>query len=350
MRASLSVGALLFAGAATACRPRPVTRDLVVAQPLHCVVDHRHGAPLVVGTFFGDTIDTPQKVNAAMALFEQQLGVPPRIVRFYANLSTPLGAAQPGRGTTLQRAKREGASPMIVLEPTWRHGPSHHLLDRILAGDADSLIAQRIREIASLELGDVYIELAPEMNARFGAPWQPEEESLRSPEKFVAAWRHIVSVARTQRTNGLRWIWAPSAGNAYTHAATGDTHWNFADHYYPGDDVVDFVGLHAFNDPVAQRAWIPFVELVNGDAADRALSELVRRHPSKPVMITEIASDEHPDRIGAKGVWITDMFRALSECRSVVGVVWFDMRKERAWQVGSSSSSIAAFRAALRTP
>lgn len=339
------VGAVVILTAG--CRGQPNVRDLVVARTLSCGVDHRHGAPLVVGAFFGDTIDSPQKVNAAMALYESRLGVPPRVVRFYANLSTPLGAPAPGRGLALMRAQNEGAIPMIVLEPTWRRGPTDRLLRRIANGEADSLVALRVRELASLQLRELWVELAPEMNSRFGAPWQADANQPNAPAAFADAWRQMVRIARLQNGVNIKWVWAPGVGNPYTHRATLDTHWNFADNYYPGDDVVDFVGLHAFNDPIAQGAWIPFVELVDGDPADHALSELIRRHPTKPVMLTEIASDEHPDRRGAKGAWIDAMFRELRACPSVAGLVWFDIRKERDWEINSSISSVDAFRAAV---
>jgi beta-mannanase len=234
---------------------------------------------------------------------------------------------------------------MITLEPTWRGHP-RDVLARIARGELDSLVRARARELRQLTRDSVIIEFAPEMNARFGAPWQAEGDTAMA-YGYRAAWRRVVAVSRDAGLESARWLWSPSAGNPYTNQPTGGTHWNWMDRYYPGDDVVDYVGVHAFNDAESQRAWVPFVELVDGDAADRAISMLVQMHPRKPIILSELASSELPGKPGAKGAWITAAFDAMNRCAPIAAVVWFDADKERDWRVSSSAQSLAAFRAAV---
>jgi mannan endo-1,4-beta-mannosidase len=79
------------------------------------------------------------------------------------------------------------------------------------------------------------------------------------------------------------------------------------------------------------------------------LTRLTTAHPSKPVMITEFGTDEHPNRASGKAEWIADMYKVVNETKSIVGIVWFDINKERDWRIGSSAQSAAAFGAGARS-
>jgi hypothetical protein len=129
--------------------------------------------------------------------------------------------------------------------------------------------------------------------------------------------------------------------------STGPQHWNWHERYYPGDDVVDMVGIHAFNDPRSQGAWVPFEELVDGDAADYMFTDLLERHPTKALIFGELATDEHSHQWNAKARWIANAFARVRACPAIHAVVWFDMRKERDWRIASSSRSLRAFRRAV---
>ncbi len=320
-------------------------RDLDPSHTISCVDDHRDGAPLAVGAFLGDNITTPTRVDSAMAAYGKSYGATPKYMRFYANLETPLG--QDSKiGSSLKEAVKNGSTANLVLEPGYSKAPANGLLTAIANGAVDSLVAARTRELASLGLGTVYVELASEMNGKFGAPWQAETNGMAAaPAQYRAAWRRMVSVARKNGGENIRWLWAPVAGNAYTHDASGDKHFNYANNWYPGDDVVDVIGLHNFNDPISQGAWIPFSELIDGAAADNSLSRLTKLHPSKPVMISEFGTDEHPGRASGKAEWIKDMYNVANNCHSIVGLIWFDINKERDWRIASSAQSAAAFAA-----
>ncbi len=60
------------------------------------------------------------------------------------------------------------------------------------------------------------------------------------PERLVAAWRRIVRLMRSERANNLLWVWHPDANDHPDEA------WNHFENYYPGDDVVDWVGFSCY--------------------------------------------------------------------------------------------------------
>src|SRR6185503_14688316 len=61
-------------------------------------------------------------------------------------------------------------------------------------------------------------------------PWSGTDPSL-----YRAAFRHVVEVFRSEGADNARWVWSP-AGEAR------------ALDFYPGDDVVDYVGLTVLGD------------------------------------------------------------------------------------------------------
>jgi hypothetical protein len=350
-RPVLVAGALL--SAAIHCARQPPIRDLASSATVLCPLDGTSPLPSTfrVGAFLGDTIRDARRMDRAVDEFGRRVGRPPQIVKTFHSLGSNLGIA--GEGAAIQSLLRAGIRPMLSIEPTWRGSPANGLLSWIASGQADSLVRRRARElntvIGSTSGGDtILVELASEMNARFGAPWQAEANgSAQAAAVFVRMWRRVVEVFREEGVERIAWVWAPSAGNPYTHHPTGASHWNWQGHYFPGEGWVTYMGLHAFNDPLSQRAWIPVRELVTGDAADHALSILLNVHPRMPVILSEIASDEHPRDQSAKGRWMLDLFAVTAACPRIAGIVWFDASKERDWRIGSSTASLLAFKEGL---
>jgi hypothetical protein len=62
---------------------------------------------------------------------------------------------------------------------------------------------------------------------------------------------------------------------------------------------------------------------------------------NKPILIGEMASDENG---GDKAQWIDALVPTLRDQFPMIkAVVWFDVDKERHWQINSSPSSLAAY-------
>lgn len=344
-----AAGAL--AAATVACAPAPPIRILDPTHGLSCAPERSGPSwPLSAGAYLGPDAERDSvSMRRAIARYASQTGRAPALVKIYYNFSDRFAPGTAAAGV-LEAIDAADATPLVTLEPTaWAFDQSR-LLPRIAGGEADAYIRARREELLQLPGADsIIIELAPEMNQQSGAPWQPRAaDSVAAPGQYVAAWRHVVALFRERGPNRIRWLWSPSAGNHFTHHATGASSWNWMERYYPGDDVVDAVGVHAFNDAESQGAWVPFAELVDGEGADRAISTLVSLHGGKPIILGEFASSELPGSADAKGAWITNAYASMRACSHISAVVWFDVRKERDWRIGSSESSLRAYRAAVR--
>lgn len=116
---------------------------------------------------------------------------------------------------------------------------------------ADAALRQELDLVAAglLALQDrglvVFFEPFAEMNAD-GSWW-----GRREPAQFVALWRRTWAyLTATKGLHNLVWLWAPRAGEG-----------RYRD-YYPGDDVVDVVGLTYYGSNVAGLASQGYAELV----------------------------------------------------------------------------------------
>lgn len=78
----------------------------------------------------------------------------------------------------------------------------------------------------------VFVRFGHEMNDAYRYPWGPHNNT---PDAYVAAFRHVVQTARESGAHNILWVWSPHL------AYDGFEAW------YPGDDVVDWVGATVLN-------------------------------------------------------------------------------------------------------
>jgi hypothetical protein len=126
--------------------------------------------------------------------------------------------------------------------------------------------------------------------------------------KFVTAFQQVGIDDDTQ----VRWAFAP---NGWTTPACGSIA-----PYYPGDDVVDVIGISAYN--FGPNEW---------DGKYRApteiyqyLNELRTFAPNKPYLIAQTGTAPVG---GDRDTWLRDMFTVLSADPNVVGFLYFNKDK-----------------------
>ncbi len=156
--------------------------------------------------------------------------------------------------------KRVGAVPLITLEPKGV-ADGAVLLKDISRGAYDERLLTMLGLMADSQ-GTVYVRFAHEMDLSDVFPW-----GVQDPADYIAAYRHVVELARHNNMDNLRWVWSPAGNSA-------------APLYYPGDDVVDVVGSTLLYD----RYW-------NGDYRPSFYELTTYRNwlhvYQKPVWITE---------------------------------------------------------------
>ncbi len=174
--------------------------------------------------------------------------------------------------------------------------------------------------------GPLVIRFAHEMNGT----WYPWAQGVNGngAGDYAAAWRRVVSVFRAQRVMNVQWFWSPNVPFEGSTPLAG---------LYPGDDVVDRVGLDGYNWGTSQSwsRWQSAAEVFGpGLAQVRALS-------TRPFFIGEIGSAEDG---GDKAAWIRDLWSWLDSVPEVRGLTWFHLQKEADWRIWSSQASLDAFR------
>jgi len=208
-----------------------------------------------------------------------------------------------------------GRIPLVNLEP------NNINFNDIVSGSLDATI--KARASGSKNLGHpFFLDFAAEMNG-------DEAWSGNNPALYVAAYRHIHDLFVAAGATNVIWAWCPNVtdtngGNQMTMA------------YYPGDSYVDWTGVDGYNwgtsDP--SFGWQSFHDVF------KDIYPLLAAK-GKPIIIGEMASDEVG---GSKSQWIADMVPTLrTDFPSIKAFVWFDVKKERDWEINSSASSLAAY-------
>lgn len=147
------------------------------------------------------------------------------------------------------------------------------------------------------------------------------------PERFRAAFRRIVEICRTEGADDITWFFHVDVGSQPKRP------WNRPWAYYPGDDVVDWVGLSAYGPLRPGERWRSFHGRVDA-VIYRLLDQLGR---DKPLAVLEYgaAADQHQQRRKAR--WIARAARLVRRGH------WPEIRAlsywHEAWTNGDGSHS-----------
>ena len=99
------------------------------------------------------------------------------------------------------------------------------------------------------------------------------------PERFVAAYRHIVETVRSSGASNITWVFHLDASQSPEAA------WNRFENYYPGPEYADWIGVSCYG---PQRPMDDEEENVTfREKFDPVYSRVVKLAPDKPVMIPE---------------------------------------------------------------
>jgi len=229
---------------------------------------------------------------------------------------------------------QQGYVPQITWEPWGPHDEPMPLAD-FVNGKWDAYITQYAKDAARLDLPFML-----RWGHEFNSDWYPWSliKNGRDPQLYVQAFRRIVDIFRREGANKVQFVWC------FNNDSVPNESWNSPVSAYPGDEYVDWIGIDGYNWGTSKSwsSWRSFEQVVK-TAYDMAQ----KIAPSKPILIAEIASAETG---GDKAAWIKGMFTALPNMPAIRGVSWFDLRKETAWNIDSSSGAWAAMIQGLRQP
>jgi hypothetical protein len=270
----------------------------------------------------------------------------PDYVMFYRDLGRPF----PQTGVDAIHAA--GATPIVSLE-LWRwHGPHEGWLERIVAGELDASFRDWARAAAA-DGRRVLLRFGFEANGDwFG--WGGD------PQGYVAAWRHVHGLFAEQGADHVEWVWSPNV------VSVPETPENDLHRYWPGADVVDWVGLDGYNFGDRYDEWHDWEDFEQIFAP--VVAECARRYPGLPIMVAETASAPDPQATGGepgragppgesadrKARWIREAHQAARSMPGLRAVIWFNLDKRREgeldWRVNSSPAALEAFNQTFAAP
>jgi hypothetical protein len=258
----------------------------------------------------------PRATSRALERFEERIGRKLDLHRLFLRWDDPAtgAAADVARGRT----------PILSIQPARRNG-TRLTWAAVASGRHDADIVRQARAIAALD-APVFLTFnhEPDFSPGFGTPGE-----------YVAAWRHYVGVFRAEGVRNVAWTWT-MAPSSFRRPPVGAG----ADAYYPGDDVVDWLALDAYNwygcGPGKPTAW-------------RSLAEVVSPFRTwslphgKPLMLAEWGSSEDPADPQRKANWLRDAMTTLAGWPEFKAASYFHTFGNCAWWVDSSAPSERAF-------
>jgi hypothetical protein len=225
--------------------------------------------------------------------------------------------------TVLSTDVQRGRTPVLSIKPKYRDGRQVSWA-AIARGDVDQAITAQADGLRSLG--------APLFLAFHHEPDLSSNASYGTAAEFVAAWRHYRQVFAARGATNVAFTWIVTTS---TFGKPGVT-----DTFYPGDDVVDWIGLDAFNwfgcSTGQSTNWRSLATVTAPFAA------WARNH-DKPLMLAEWGSVEDPAQPGRKAAWIRDALALAKSWPQLKAMSYLDAHGSCPWWVDSTPLTAAAF-------
>ncbi|WP_089154294.1 glycoside hydrolase family 26 protein [Micromonospora sp. NBS 11-29] len=332
---------------AAARQPAPATPPASTDVPAAVGPSPRGGPfPPAGRAFVGVMTDKGPYDFTPVDRFAEAAGRSPQVMLFGADW-----ASAAFDRSLFDRIAGRGMMPMLGWEP-WDHtvdraaqaaGLTGRQIDRLRAtqpdyrlariarGDFDPYLRSWAQGVRSLGY-PVAIRFAHEMNGDW-YPWCERANGNRAGD-YVRAWRHVHDVFAEAGATNVTWVWSPNARwDKTTAGVTG---------LYPGDEYVDWVGVTGYYGSGAfTKTYWSFDEIFGPTIAE------IRKVTDRPLVVTETGA---ADAAGHKARWIRDTFRALPRYPHLIGLIWFEVDKEKDWRIAGSPAAATAFAEAVAAP
>jgi beta-mannanase len=174
------------------------------------------------------------------------------------------------------------SSETYVAEPLYS-------LEAILRGDFDSDL-KAWGQAAKAFGTPVLVEWGTEVNGQWFS-WNGRWNGgpTLGPQRFRDTYRHIVQTIKSVGADNLTWVWHVDAYD------DPEAEWNRLENYYPGHDVVDWIGVSVYGaQEPAENNTQTFADGMNS-----VMPRLARLAPDKPVVVAEFAVTAGNPRVNA---------------------------------------------------
>ena len=147
----------------------------------------------------------------------------------------------------------------------------------------------------------IVLEFGTEVNGDW-FPWNGMHNGGPNlgPERFRHAYRHIVELFRNVGADNVTWVFHVNSDDY------PDADCNRMEHYYPGDDYVDWVGVSAYGPQNGQQPFRTFCSAMRS-----CYSRLTEIAPTKPFAVLEFGIHED-EKHWSKAAWIASALQSIS--------------------------------------
>lgn len=210
------------------------------------------------------------------------------------------------------------------------------VVKNILNGKYDTQLENWATQIKAAG-SPVLIRLGNEMNGKW-SEWS-SLNYYNDPDLYKFTFSHIVNVFKGAGASNAYFVWNPN------HVSSPYYQWNEAAMYYPGDKVVDFVGMTSYN--YGKTKWNDYQSFEQ--LYDQLYWDYSRSYYNKPLIIGEVGAVEEG---GNKAEWITQMFNQLpTKYPNIKMVVWFDhTHPPFDLRINTSPASLNSFQNGMNQP
>jgi hypothetical protein len=267
---------------------------------------------------------TPTSITPLLTL-ESQIAAKSAVVNFYVADSETFPV---NRVATIAS---HGSIPMV----TWEFWSTKTGGVATISNGSKDAYLRAFADSAKAYGHEIWIRPLHEMNSTW-YPWAGGTAG-NSAASVVAAWKHIKQVFIDRGATNVKLVWSPNNDSVPNTTA------NAIAAYWPGDAYVDILAIDGYNFGTSLGgSWRPFSSVIGSSYST------VTKLSAKPLILAETGCVEQG---GSKSAWITNMFSVIkSSYPRITGVCWFnvnDTAKSTDFRVESTSSSLAAFKAAM---
>jgi mannan endo-1,4-beta-mannosidase len=287
---AIAAGVILYNKSADSARPLPVN------------------LPPDTGSYLGVFARGAPASYGGVTAFASATGAQPDIVMYYSGWYVPF----PGKFAAA--AANNGAVPLVQMDP------DAISLAAIASGQYDGYLSAYAEAVRAYQ-HPVILSFGHEMNGS----WYSWGYQHTSPQVFVAAWRHVVTLFRTLGARNVTWLWTVNIINDTQRGQIPRPN-----QWWPGSSYVTWVGIDGY---YLKPSW-QFAPLFGPTIG------AVRTFTDDPILIAETGA------VPAAGqpAKIANLFAGI-RLYGLLGFVWFDSTNENGEQFSiDSPAAIAAFR------
>ena len=287
---------------------------------------------LYFGVFPGDETASGMEDEVSLDLvqsFEQAVGK--QVAWTYFSHNWYRGRAFPTQ--TVEWIRNTGAIPYVRLmlrsDGEQDHAEPVYSLSAILSGQFDSDL-----EDWGAAAADFGTPLLAEWGTEFNGEWFSwngiwngggttdgfgDPGKADGPERFVAAYQHIVDIIRGEEADNITWVFHVNAPDV------PDEEWNRFENYYPGDDYVDWLAISVYGAGTPMDTGVESFR----EQLDVEYERLDALAAGKPIIVAEMGSSANNADISPED-WtdaaLTDLFNG--RWPRIIGFAWWN----EAWQ------------------